>query len=369
LTAADETRRDPFRWLLDVGEALASSASAHDALQQMAAAIGRAMHVAQVDIQSLDRDRDVLRQEATWDREGLSERDLAFLGTEIPLRESPGFMRVIARREMDETHLDDPDLTDAERAAFLEWGYKATLDAPLVVGDEVVGVLGVTESRYVRRFMAAERERFEQLAALTAAAIRNMRIAARERVHGARLTVLLELTGLLADGDAAGAARAAADGCLRQLGAARAAVYELGADGAPIVRAETPESTGAVASDAWPTLLEERLGAERLLVARAGSCEPGDPLAAVLEEAGEAAWLAVPLAFLDQALGWLVVAWRDGPLSLDDDQLAFAVAVGEQLATGLENERLVAEMGLDLTGASATGPADCQELLESEIGL
>jgi len=366
MTAADETRRDPFRWLLDVGAALVGSASAHDALQQMAAAIGRAMNVAQVDIQSLDRERDVLRQEATWDREGLSEKDLAFLGTEIPLKESPGFMRIIAHREMDETHIDDPDLTDAERAAFVEWGYKATLDAPLVVGDEVVGVLGVTESRYLRRFMAAERERFEQLAALTAAAIRNMRIAASERVHGARLAVLLELTGLLADGDAAGAARAAADGCLRQLGAARAAVYELQADGSPTVRAEKPEPGGVVAADAWPALLEQRRGADRLLVVRAASCEPGDPLAAVLDEAHEAAWLAVPLAFLDQTLGWFVVAWSDGSPSLDDDQLAFAVAVGEQLATGLENDRLIAEMGLDVTGASMTAPADCEELLESE---
>ena len=29
---------------------------------------------------------------------------------------------------------------------FAEWGYKTTLDAPLIVGDEIVGALEVTES-------------------------------------------------------------------------------------------------------------------------------------------------------------------------------------------------------------------------------
>lgn len=71
---------------------------------------------------------------------------------------------------------------------------------------------------------------------------------------------------------------------------------------------------------------------------------------------GDQLWLVVPLVFLDRLLGWLVAGWRLDPESLDDDALRFALAVGEQLAAGLENERLVA--GAAAGGLRASGEPD-----------
>jgi diguanylate cyclase (GGDEF)-like protein len=53
------------------------------------------------------------------------------------------------------------------------WGEKATLDAPLEFGGEVIGVLGIVETAYCRRFTEAERRLFSQLAVLAAIAIHN----------------------------------------------------------------------------------------------------------------------------------------------------------------------------------------------------
>jgi len=356
----DRRRADPFRWLLDVGAALAGGTDSRDSLQDMAAAIGLAMNVSQVDIQSLDRERGIVVQEAVWERDGLSEEHLSYIGTEIPL-EDLGLDRVVYRREMDETRIDDPGLSDGERGGFERWGYKSTLDAPLVIGDEVIGVLGVTEKRYVRRFMTAERERFEQLAALTAAALRNLRIAAHERSRSARLEVLLALGEALADGDAERAARVAADGGIGQLGATRAAVWEVGAGTAPALRAGADEP----GADDWLPHVEERRGADPFHLAEAAALELGDPLRLALRRRGEAAWLLVPIAFLGRGLGWLVLAWRERAPASDDDDLAFAIALAEQLATGFENERLIAESGLGAASAPRS-PDDPEALLESE---
>lgn len=373
--ANDDTRRDdPFRWLLDVGAALVASTSSGDSLQRVAAAIGLAMNVSQVDIQSLDPEREVVVQEAVWERDGLTEQHLAYIGTEIPLADL-GLDRVVQRRAMDETHIDDPDLADSEREGFERWGYLSTLDAPLMIGDEVIGVLGITEGRYVRRFKAAERDRFAQLAALTAAAIRNRRIAVDQRVRSERLAVLLALIGRLAEGDVDGAARVAGEGCVAQLDAARAAVWQITPDAAPVLRgrsgevpAETPsaqgsagevatEASSAPSTDDLPSLLDTRLSNEPYHLVTEGSLEPGDPINRCLAQQAATALLAVPLVFLDRKLGWLLVTWRDPVPGCDEDELAFAVAVAEQLAAGLESERPFSADEAGPTGPTGPSPS------------
>jgi GAF domain-containing protein len=182
---------DPFRWLLNVGATLVASAVSETGLQDVARAIGEAMDVSAVDIQSYDRAKGCLIEEASWNREGLSEQEVAFVGATIPLGESRSFRRIISRRQIEELHIDDPELTDEERASFAEWGYQTTLDAPMMIGDELFGVLGVTESRFARRFMKLEHERFALLAGLAAGAIRNAKLFRREQQQSRRLDALL----------------------------------------------------------------------------------------------------------------------------------------------------------------------------------
>ena len=85
----------------------------------------------------------------------------------------PSFVRAVRKRKITEFHRDDPDLPAAEAAEMDLWREQSTLDAPLEFGGEVLGVLGIVETEYCRRFTEAERRLFSQLAVLAAIAIHN----------------------------------------------------------------------------------------------------------------------------------------------------------------------------------------------------
>ena len=239
---------DPFRALLDVGAALVSSAALDDALQNVAAAIGAAMRVATVDIQSWDRVGGRLVEEAYWSVAGVTDVDREVLGTSIPLAEHPTARRVLDERRIVECRADDPETPDECRKALAAWGLTTTLDAPLLIGDEVIGVVGVAEARFPRRFLSMEVDLFEQLSGMAAAAMRNARLSRRERRHSRHLDALLEIgRQLSADSGPDGAAAAAVDALTGVLGASFAAVYETGAHGGDLItRAAGP--AGAVAA-------------------------------------------------------------------------------------------------------------------------
>jgi len=80
---------------------------------------------------------------------------------------------VVRERRITELHRDDSDLPTAEASEMDFWVEKTTLDAPLEFGGEVIGVLGIVETGYCRRFTEAERRLFSQLAVLAAIAIHN----------------------------------------------------------------------------------------------------------------------------------------------------------------------------------------------------
>ena len=83
------------------------------------------------------------------------------------------YVPVVRERRIVEVHRDDPDLPAAEAAEMDRWGEMSNLDGPLEFGGQVIGVLGIVESRYCRRYTEAEKQLFAQLAVLAAIAIHN----------------------------------------------------------------------------------------------------------------------------------------------------------------------------------------------------
>jgi GAF domain-containing protein len=346
---ADRSRShdDPFRWLLNVGATLVASAVSETGLQDVARAIGEAMDVSAVDIQSYDRDNACLIEESAWDREGLSDQELAFIGATIPLGESRSFRRIISRRQIEELHIDDPELTDEERASFAEWGYQTTLDAPMMIGDEVFGVLGVTESRFARRFMKMEHERFVLLAGLAAGAIRNAKLYRREQQQSRRLDALLAVGRALTEAGGRDAVFVVAAGAAAQLlGASSVIVHERAVDGTVLVRASVAgagEGESAPPAAPEPAALPDSAKVWQATVPTAFDHADSqiEPLVrTAMETNGELARLCVPLKSRGQSVGMLTVSWRAAPPPLGEDVLDFAQAMGEQLATALQSERL-----------------------------
>jgi len=156
-----------------VGATIASTLTIAEVMSAVARQVCEAFGVASADIHRYSAETDRLDYVAAWGTaEGFSEEGTG-VGESYPPDIRPSFVRVVRERKITEFHRDDPDLPAAEAAEMDLWGEKTTLDAPLEFGGEVIGVLGIVETEYCRRFTEAERRLFSQLAVLAAIAIHN----------------------------------------------------------------------------------------------------------------------------------------------------------------------------------------------------
>ncbi|HMK92354.1 MAG TPA: GAF domain-containing protein, partial [Thermoleophilia bacterium] len=232
--------------VLELSATLASSLVLEDVLSTVVRRIGEIMDVWWVDIWNYSSERDALIYEAYWCRGGVSDEDLAYIGTVTPLAERPEFRRLLEGGKPVECHIDDPDLPPEEREAYEKWGQKATLDAPLRFGDRVIGTLGVGETRYVRHFTADERELFDQLSVVAAIAIHNAKMFRRQEEQQRFLSSLIDASRAITSTVDLGEvlARVARE-ATHALDVAQAVVYEYDADADGIVYRTLFERTPA----------------------------------------------------------------------------------------------------------------------------
>jgi diguanylate cyclase (GGDEF)-like protein len=156
-----------------VGATIASSLTIDEVLSAVARQVCEAFGVASADIHRYSADTDLLDYVASWGvAEGFTEEG-AGVGESYPPEMRLNYVPVVRERRIVEVHRDDPGLPAAEAAEMDRWGEMSNLDGPLEFGGQVIGVLGIVESRYCRRFTEAEKLLFSQLAVLAAIAIHN----------------------------------------------------------------------------------------------------------------------------------------------------------------------------------------------------
>ncbi len=165
-------RRSAQSILAEVSATLASSLTAEDILATVARQIGEAMGVFSCDIWEYEPGARHMTFVATWCAAEKNPYGDS-VGDTAQLDGWDNMLAVVEGRQTVELHSDDPDLPPTDRASFDKWGFQSTSDTPLVYGDRVIGVLGLVETRELRRFSAAERELFGQLAVQAAIAINN----------------------------------------------------------------------------------------------------------------------------------------------------------------------------------------------------
>ena len=117
-------------------------------------------------IHDYDEERRTRTCAALWTREPTQE-DIGWVGHVIDLSERPSCAAVIDTRRPVEAYVDDQAIDPDERATMERTGEKATLDVPLIYGDKVIGVLGVVETRRLRRFTDDDKELLLRLARST----------------------------------------------------------------------------------------------------------------------------------------------------------------------------------------------------------
>jgi len=95
------------------------------------------------------------------------------LGTVYLIDDLPQDRAVIQSRRPVQVSLDDPDVNPVAREQLIEWEEMSSLMVPLIVGQDVVGALEVSESEHLRRFTAEETAFCTALGEQAGAAIRN----------------------------------------------------------------------------------------------------------------------------------------------------------------------------------------------------
>jgi diguanylate cyclase (GGDEF)-like protein len=156
-----------------VGATIASTLTIEEVMSAIARQVCEAFGVASADIHRYSAEADMLDYVASWGVADDFSEEGTGVGESYPPETRLNYVPVVRERRIMEVHRDDPDLPAAEAAEMDRWGEKSNLDGPLEFGGQVIGVLGIVESRYCRRFTETEKELFSQLAVLAAIAIHN----------------------------------------------------------------------------------------------------------------------------------------------------------------------------------------------------
>lgn len=98
------------------------------------------------------------------------------LGAVYPIEDLPQDRALVQTRRPVQVSLDDPDLDPVMREQLLDWEEMSSLMVPLIVGQDEVGTLEVSESEHLRRFTEQETALCTALGEQSAVAIHNAQL-------------------------------------------------------------------------------------------------------------------------------------------------------------------------------------------------
>jgi transcriptional regulator with GAF, ATPase, and Fis domain len=314
---------NPLLAIFAVSEALVSSTGYSEVLANLAARIGESMNVMSCDILTYDAEHEAFTFDALWSAAGVSASDRARVGRIVRLRDRPDLREIIQSQDMVERHVKDPGLPADAREAIAKWGYKSMLEVPLHAGGELLGVVGVQESRFARRFTQTERDLLGWLCELAALGIHNARMMRREQERSRQLAAIVAMDrALTTAGDDAKLDAALTSAAVNALGATHAAIHECDAAATPI------------------GLDQAVLAGREPLVHHASDVSLPGEVRADLARTGEKTRMSVPIIFADEPLGVLILAWTDDEHPATAEELSLARCMSCQAAILLRNRRL-----------------------------
>jgi GAF domain-containing protein len=349
---------NPLRAILEVSAALVSSLQLEEVLGNVVAVIGQAMSVWNVGMSSYVPERQIVVFEAWWCEGGITQEDRDYVGTPADLRQRPDLRHIIESQGVQVESVTDPSIPALDREKMTEWGVKTSVDTALRVGDDVIGILGLEEKRFVRRFTPIELDLFDKLCRLAAIGIHNAMVFRRQQERHRHLESLIEVSHALNSGDEplfATLVRLSA----RALDAPRALIFEYDeqADAMFPRAVHQDEIVDGYDTSGTTETVEHALGDRELLRRTAPYVFYGtdpdltDEMRAVLERWDEQTWLNAPIVYDGRYLGVLMLSWTDRERILTADERALIAGIAEQAAAALENARLRARGSAAAAGA------------------
>ena len=358
--------------IAEIGATIASSLEVRDVMTKIARQVGEAFDVYSCDIHRYDAENDLLTYLAFWDLE-LDRGDGPWIcephhqisqevtGEPFHPDVRPSFLPTVHDGMMIEVHRDDPDLPEAEAREMDRWSEKSTLDAPLEFDGEIIGVLGLVETRDCRHFTDDERELFSQVAVLAAIAIRNADLFEALDQQNRSLHSLLGASRALTstvglDETLAVMARSAAEA----LDVPGCAIYEyLRTDDALLPRTSYGFIELEPVNVAIPLAVRsgDRLAVERreIVLERDSDAAVPEKVRHAMHAAGELTHLHVPLVFGDEVLGELLLVERSSERQFTPYELDLARGLGEHAAAALHAGRAYQAVQLQALTDGLTG--------------
>lgn len=343
----------PHRTVFEVGAALAAQLDVEQALAAVVRAVGEALAVDSCDITMYDGARETLTYAREWGP-GVTDADLAYVGTVVTRAERPGRFKVIDEGRLLIQYLDDPslDIDPEERRVMEKWHEYASMEIPLVFDDEIIGLLGVCQTSGPRRFTAAEQELFGMLAVPAAVAIHNARLYTLRREGARRLETLLEANRVLSSTLELDQVLAE---LVRQTVAAvdcsQSAIYEYDPSRDALVYRALGERTvapGAAPDHALGTTYKlseypgERaiLHAQRVVIEHASDQDLPPDRRASMQARAERTCLTVPLWLGSSPVGLLRASDMEREHEFTDDEVELVRGLGELAAAAINTSRL-----------------------------
>ncbi len=359
---------NPLRAIFEVTASLVSSTRAEEVFADVVAKIGEAMNVWSCDLMTYVPERDITVYEAFWCAGGVTEDDREYVGTVNVLRERPDIRAILQSHDLTEQHVDDPRLSAHDKEQLTKWGYRSTLDVPLWIGDEVIGILGVQESRFVRRFTPAERDQFARLCELAALGIHNVRTYRRQQERSRHLRSLIEIgRGLATTSQVQDVFDVIATETAIAFDAPRVTVYDHDAAAATLTPRAIHQRDPDAAFDTTGVAetLEECLGDPTILTAPdpilEHATDPDLPAEsrAIFEELGEKTCLQAPMIFRGEPMGLVMISWIDQERLVTPDEIELVRGIAALAAVALKNAKLREAAGAGPDGAGeAVGAAE-----------
>ena len=342
---------DVYETVLEVGATLTGSLDLEQVLATIARQIGQALDVSECDIQDYDELQNTLTFSAVW-KPDLTPEDVAYVGTVISLDERPSFAEPIKQRRPIEAYVDDPELEPGERAAMERWQEMATLDVPLVYGDEVIGLIGLVESRARRRFTDEEIRLVELLAGPAAIAIHNAHEYRARAERTRRLAAVLDATrAITATMDLDEVLSSVSRAATEVADVSQSAIYEYESATDSIVYRALHERFAPADVEPDDELgtryaLDDYPGDRAIISGDVVAVEhvsdpdlPDDRKASMLAW-GERTVLSVPLGFRGEAVGILRLYDMVEERPFDPEEIGLIRSLGELASAALHNARL-----------------------------
>ena len=325
-----------------------------DTLVQLAEQVATALDCSECCVYEYLAERNALRAQALWSRV-LARHDIDWVGEMHSLADAPGFARVIKDREVLVSYPnDDVDAATAGFETMEYWGERAAIWAPVVYGDQVLGMLELTEKEHDRTFTPDDKRLVGQMAGIAALALHNADLsrAAEERnrqlsalIGASRaMTSILDLDELL---------EVVCRHAALALDAGSSYIYEYDADADAMVwLAEHQRDASHTFEEPLGTVYPIEDLPQDLAVVRTRKpveVRLDDPdldsvTRAQLLEWGEMSSLMVPLVVGGEVVGSLEVSEAVYPRHFTEQEVALCVALGEQAAVAIHNAQLYGQL-------------------------